>query len=405
MAAQLDVFLPLPLTDRGPSYTCGVIARGMAGAEMNVTIVTPRARAHPVFPADIVQTLPQWARYVPYRWVRSRANETIEAAFLSQTNLPRASRHGAYIWPDISLETVRKLKRANITMFREMINCHRGSAKIILDDAYVRIGAKPQHTITDASALAEQEILEAVDYIFCPNQMVEDSLLAHGLPASKLISTSYGWDPVRLRGSNALLKPYDGITVVFAGTICVRKGCHLLLDYWAQSKTRGRLVLAGALEETIKEKCADLLARNDVLVLDFVPDVGALYRSADIFVFPSLEEGGPQVTYEACGCGLPVITTPMGAGRIVRQDREGFVLDPYDREGWINAIRTLANDHDRRRAMGIAAAERAQSFVWNAVAIRRQQHMLNRLAIGEDDPQRPADAANGRRGGRGNHIQ
>jgi glycosyltransferase involved in cell wall biosynthesis len=405
MVAQLDVFLPLPLTNRGPSYTCGVIAREMAGAEMNVTIVTPRARAHPVFPADIVQILPQWARYVPYRWVRSRAKETIEAAFLSQTNVPRASMHGAYIWPDISLETVRKLKRSNITMFREMINCHRGSAKIILDDAYVRLGAKPQHTITDASALAEQEILETVDYIFCPNRMVEDSLSAHGLPASKMISTSYGWDPARFRGSNRLLEPYDGITAVFAGTVCVRKGCHLLLDYWAQSKIRGRLVLAGALEETIKEKCADLLARNDVLVLDFVPDVGALYRSADIFVFPSLEEGGPQVTYEACGCGLPVVTTPMGAGRIVRQDREGFVLDPYDREGWINAIRTLANDHDRRRAMGIAAAEHAQSFVWEAVAIRRRQQILDRLATGQGDAQYPAVTENDYRGARWDYIQ
>jgi glycosyltransferase involved in cell wall biosynthesis len=394
MAAQLDVFLPLPLTNRGPGYTCGVLAQGMAGSELNVTIVTPRARAQPVFPADIVQVLPHWARYVPYRWVRSRAKDTIEAAFLSQTGVPRTSPHGAYIWPDASLETVIKLKRSNITVFREMINCHRGTAKVILDDAYARIGAPPRHTITDVSVIAEQQMLEAVDYIFCPNQMVEDSLLAHGLPASKYISTSYGWDPARFRGSKALLGPYDGMTAVFAGTICVRKGCHLLLDYWAQSNTRGRLILAGALEETIKEKCADLLARDNVVVIDFVPDVGALYRTADVFVFPSLEEGGPQVTYEACGCGLPVITTPMGAGRIVRQNQEGFVLDPYDREGWITAIRTLAADHDRRRAMGLAAARRAQSFVWNTVALRRRHQILDHLSNGHDDPQRPTTAHN-----------
>lgn len=384
MAAQLDVFMPLPLTNRGPSYTCGVIAQGMAGPELNVTIVTPRARALPVDPADVVQVLPPWARYVPYRWVRSKAEQTIEAAFLSQTMAPPPSLHGAYIWPDVSLETVMALKRADITVFREMINCPRSTAKAILDKAYERIGAKRQHTISEASAIAELKTLEAMDYIFCPNQMVEDSLLALGLPAKKLIGTSYGWDPARFRGSNRLLEPCDGITAVFAGTICVRKGCHLLLEYWAQSKTRGRLVLAGALEETIKMQCADLLARDDVVVLDFVPDVGALYRSADIFVFPSLEEGGPQVTYEACGCGLPVITTPMGAGRVVRHGREGFVLDPYDSDGWIAAIRTLAEDHDRRRAMGMAAAEHAQAFVWRAVAHRRRQQILDRLTNGHD---------------------
>ncbi len=405
MAAQLDVFLPLPLTNRGPSYTCGLLAQGLAGPELNVTIVTPRARGHPVFPADIIQILPHWARYVPYRWVRSRAEETIEAAFLSQTNIPRSSRHAAYIWPDVSLATLRKLKRANITIFREMINCHRGTAKAILDDAYDQIGSKPRHTISEASAVLEQEMLEAVDHIFCPNQMVENSLLAHGLPASKLISTSYGWDPERFRGSKRTLEPSEGITFVFAGSVCVRKGCHLLLDYWAQSKTRGRLVLAGALEDTIKEKCAHLLARDDVVLLDFVPDVGALYRSADVFVFPSLEEGGPQVTYEACGCGLPVITTLMGAGRIVRHNREGFVLDPYDREGWIAAIRTLADDHDRRRAMALAAVERAQSFVWDAVAHRRRQQILDRLIVDQDEAQRPAAASCGPRASYWDDIQ
>ena len=49
---------------------------------------------------------------------------------------------------------------------------------------------------------------------------------------------------------------------------------------------------------------------------------------------------------KACGCGLPVITTPMGAGRIVRDNKEGFVIEPYDAARWISAIRTLAEDLD-----------------------------------------------------------
>jgi glycosyltransferase involved in cell wall biosynthesis len=379
VTAQLDVFLPPPLTGRGPSYTCAMLAQGMAGQELAVTIFTPRARTHPVFPANVVQILPHWARYVPYRWVRSFAVNKIEAEFLSQVKIRQSRAHGAYIWPDASLKTIMELKRANINVFREMVNCHRGTAKLILDEAYKRVGVAPCHTITDDSVAAEQEALAAVDYVFCPNPMVEASLLENGLPASKMLSASYGWDPTRFRRSNKLLGPCDGITAVFAGIICVRKGAHLLLDYWARSKTRGRLVLAGAMESTIKEKCAQLLARDDVVVLDFVQDVGALYRSADIFVFPSLEEGGPQVTYEACGCGLPVITTPMGAGRIVRQNREGFVLDPYDSASWIAAIRALAEDADRRRAMGTAAIIRAQSFHWGAVGHRRRQQVLDCL--------------------------
>jgi glycosyltransferase involved in cell wall biosynthesis len=384
MSARLDVFLPLPLTKRGPSYTCGMIARGMAGHELEVTVVTPRARAHSISPARIIQALPYWARYVPFSWVRSIATSKIDSAFRSQVNAAPLQTHAAYIWPDASIDAIRELKRANVRSFREMINCHRGTAKRILDDAYARVGVAPNHTITEASVIAEQEALEAVDYVFCPNSMVETSLLENGLPASKILPASYGWDPARFHGSTKILEPCEGLTAVFAGTICVRKGCHLLLEYWAKSKVRGRLVLAGAMEPTIKEKCAALLAREDVVVLDFVPDVGALYRSADVFVFPSLEEGGPQVTYEACGCGLPVLTTPMGAGRIVRHGQEGFVLDPFDGPSWIKAFQSLAEDKNLRAGMSATAAQRAQLFHWDAVARRRRRQILDRLAESGD---------------------
>lgn len=377
--AQFDVFLPPPLTGRGPSYTCAMLAQGLACPDLEVTVFTPRARSCSVAPARISQVLPPWARHVPYRWVRSLASNRLEATFLSCVKDREAQHRGTYIWPDASLKTIQELTRANIKVFREMVNCHRGTAKGILDEAYERLGTVPNHTISEVSVAAEQEALEAVDYIFCPNSMVEVSLLQHGVPASKMLRASYGWDPTRFGGSHKLLRSCVGITVVFAGAICVRKGAHLLLDYWARSKVRGRLVLAGAMESVIKEKCAHLLARDDVVVLDFIDDLGALYRSADLFAFPTLEEGGPQVTYEACGCGLPVVTTPMGAGRIVRHNREGFVLDPYDGCAWISAIRSLAENPTLRHSMGIAASERAQTFHWSVVARRRRHQVLDRL--------------------------
>jgi glycosyltransferase involved in cell wall biosynthesis len=227
----------------------------------------------------------------------------------------------------------------------------------------------------------EIRIAEAVDHIFCPSPLVEASLLENGVPAQKVLKASYGWDPARLAGNHTLLPSNDGLTAVFVGAICVRKGAHLLLDYWARSEVKGRLVLAGEMEPIIKEKCANLLARDDVTVLDYFRDVGSLYRSADIFVFPSLEEGGPQVTYEACGCGLPVLTTPMGAGRIVRHEREGIVLDPYDASGWIAALRALAEDVKLRRNMSSAASVRAQHFMWATVARQRQQQVMECIGV------------------------
>jgi glycosyltransferase involved in cell wall biosynthesis len=377
---RIAALLQNPLTAKGPSYTCGMLSRVMAAKGLGVTIVAPRARGFSVAPADVVEVLPGWSRYIPYRWLRSVAARKLEPAFLTFATSLESKTDAAYIFPDAELATIDQIKQARITVFREMINCHRGTAKIILDDAYERLGLIPNHGITGESVEWEQKALEAADYIFCPNRMVEASLLENHLQPDKLLEASYGWDPSRFSGSEKLLAPSNGLTAVFVGRICVRKGIHLLLRYWAQSGVKGRLVLAGQMEPIIREQCGDLLSRDDVIVLDYLENIGALYRSADIFVFPSLEEGGPQVTYEACGCRLPVITTPMGAGRIVRNHLEGFVIDPYDDAGWISALRTLAEDTDLRRNMSNAAAERASDFVWDAVADRRRRQILDVLA-------------------------
>jgi glycosyltransferase involved in cell wall biosynthesis len=351
----------------------------MASPELSVAVTTPHARAYSIAPARIREILPRGARYLPYRWIRSLAESGIEAAFLSHATRTEAPPHGAYIWPDCTLNTITELQRAGVTVFREMVNCHRGAAKLILDDAYERLGLAPSHGIDDESVDAEQQLLETVDRVFCPNSCVEASLLQNGLGKEKLLPASYGWDPKRFSGTNKLLPPDPGITVVFVGSICVRKGVHLLLDYWEKSKVRGRLVLAGEMEPAIRERCASLLAREDVIILDYISEVGALYRSADLFAFPSLEEGGPQVTYEAAGCGLPAITTPMGAGRMTRHSREGYVLDPFDQAGWVAALQTLAENADQRRQMAAAARARAEFFHWDAVAVRRKRQILNCL--------------------------
>jgi glycosyltransferase involved in cell wall biosynthesis len=248
---------------------------------------------------------------------------------------------------------------------------------MILDDAYERFRVLPQHAITSESVVAETEGLELADYIFCPSPIVHSSLIKLGMPPSKLLLTSYGWDPIRLSRSTTQLPRADGLNALFVGTLNVRKGVHLLLHYWAQSGIKGKLTLAGEMDPIIKEKCADLLNRDDVVVRDFADDVGALYRSADVFLIPSLEEGSPLVTYEACGSRLPVVASPMGGGGIVRDKLEGLIIDPYDGPAWVAAIRTLAYDSELRMQMGQAAAKRAENFVWSSVTARRRDQIIN----------------------------
>jgi glycosyltransferase involved in cell wall biosynthesis len=67
----------------------------------------------------------------------------------------------------------------------------------------------------------------------------------------------------------------------------------------------------------------------------------------------------------------------MGAGRIVRDETEGYVVDPFDIDGWIHAIRTMARDPALRRDLGLAAAQRATGFTWQQVGSRLYNLLTN----------------------------
>ena len=343
----------------------------MSQSALHVEVITPYGFDREGDRYRVTRTLPAPLRLLPFRMVRSVAVRRNEARVLEEAR--QAALGGkavAYVWPDPSLSLLRQLNDAGVPIVREMINCHRGTAKAILDAEYRRLGLAPQHLISSESVDSETEALEYCSDIFCSNSFAERSLIDNGAPESKVRPVSFGWDPDRFRGHSRALEPIDGPTFVFVGSICVRKGAHLILRYWAASGIKGRLVMVGNVEPAIEQVCSEYLRRDDVLVIKYTRDIAPYYRSADVFVFPSLEEGGPQVTYEAAGCRLPLITSPMGAGRVADAST-GYVLDPFDQSGWAEAMQSLAEDAELRRRMGSAAQQRALQFTWMEVGEAR----------------------------------
>ena len=111
----------------------------------------------------------------------------------------------------------------------------------------------------------------------------------------------------------------------------------------------------------------DLLARakGRHRALGFVPHarLHEVYQQADLFVFPSLAEGGVYVIFEALAAGLPCLVSE-NAGSAVRDGIEGFVLPVGDAAALADRIRQLAGDAELRRRMAIAARRRAEQFSW-----------------------------------------
>jgi glycosyltransferase involved in cell wall biosynthesis len=280
--------------------------------------------------SDLIEAITPYLKWLRYRM--GGVQEVSEQCFLKELNQFDA----AYLWPTSTPRLIKRVKATGKPIFLERFNCFTGQAKQILDDAYTRLGLEPQHSIQPSWIEEELEVTELADYILCPSPLVKASFLQAGIPEKKLILTSYGWAPQRFPNLPVHRESQEAVTILFVGYVCVRKGAHLLMQAFAKSGINGRLVLCGRMEPAIAEVCKDLLQRPDIIHQPHQKDLREIYRKADIFAFPSFEEGSPLVSYEAMAHGLPVILSPMGAGDIARDNNE---LPRRKRTGYQNQKR------------------------------------------------------------------
>jgi len=97
------------------------------------------------------------------------------------------------------------------------------------------------------------------------------------------------------------------------------------------------------------------------------------YRSADVFVFPSVcNEAFGMPLIEAMASGLPVVATRVGGiGEVVDHAKTGLLVDRNDASALADAILLLLEREELRTSMGKAARKRAvELFSWERVVER-----------------------------------
>ena len=276
-----------------------------------------------------------------------------------------------YLWAGLSLDVFERFHAEGVKIIIERINCHQAMTKDVLSKASAALHLPPDHNITPASLADERRKLEISDAIFCPSPMVSKSLIANGVDQNKLLQTSYGWSPNRFPNiSQARQKKTRQPIFLFVGALCVRKGVPLLLKAWEQADIAGQLIFCGNMDKAIQENFSHYFKREDICYVPHTDNIGHYYNLADVFVFPSLEEGGPMVTYEAMAHGVIPLVSKMGAGAIVQDKKNGLILE-YNVESWRTAILAVSQRFTRMSKLAVAARERAAEFTWDKVAARR----------------------------------
>lgn len=292
----------------------------------------------------------------PTRWLNPLSN-VIYDAWASRQLVACDIFHG---WDGQALRSLRRAKELGAVTLVERPVSHPLTQTRLLQDEFSRWGQSALLPRTDVPrALAE---LEEADYITIPSDWVRQGCLEHGVPEQKLIQIPYGADIERFR---PVAKPPGPFRVVFAGQVGLRKGVPYLLDAWRRLGWRdAELVIAGIVTAEMKPVLRRFGTLDGVRFTGYLPDPVAFFQSADVFAFPSIEEGSALVTYEALACGLPVVTTTH-AGSAVTDGKEGFLVPIRDGAALAERLRELREDAGLRSRMGVAARARAEQFPWS----------------------------------------
>ena len=99
-------------------------------------------------------------------------------------------------------------------------------------------------------------------------------------------------------------------------------------------------------------------------------ELRGLYQAANLFLFPSRDEGMPNAVLEAMASGLPVIATQIaGSEELVVHNETGLLVPTEDVQMLTNALKTLVPDAAARERMGAAARLKVEKeYSWTSVA-------------------------------------
>ena len=213
-------------------------------------------------------------------------------------------------------------------------------------------------------AVTRKNVLMHANYVVASTKQEFDELVRFGVDKDKIRIIPVGVDLAKYDAIKAN-RDKSFLRILFVGRITKDRNLGLLLDAFetvAGKNDDARLTIVGGEERrTLTDKLGHLDAlKRKVAKLDLAEKVeftGPLYgtdlirayKSADIFVYPSLYENFGQTILEAAAANLPIISTPVGvATDLIADGKNGFTTSFNDPDELAEKMLTLLDNEGLR---------------------------------------------------------
>jgi glycosyltransferase involved in cell wall biosynthesis len=301
----------------------------------------------------------------------------------SSCNLLHVMLHGA------ARKTIPRAKGDGAVVVGEPVNSHPHFVQELLREEHDRLGI-PQDKVRGLNRGQQQTVNEAAacDFLLAPSSFVARSYCERGFDEGRVKVIPWGTDLSQFSPGQ---RRADGeFRVLCVAQISPRKGHVDLLDACRLlSMPALKLVFIGAMTPEMKPvlepRSAEFEYRGTVPHSRLVDE----FRQADVVVLPSIEDGFSYVPLEAMACGVPVIVSRnAGASEVVEDGVTGVTVPIRSPERIAEVLALLANDVERRRAMGAEARRQmAEGHGWEAYASSLVAFYRDVLAGLYGDPQ------------------
>lgn len=211
------------------------------------------------------------------------------------------------------------------------------------------------------------------DWIQVPTEFVAQTYVRHGIPRKKILLAAYGADTSRF----TTRMPEDmepTFRAICPSGVNLRKGARVLAQAWRK----------------LGWKDAELHwigARTPATAHLFEPSISgivwhghmnhemlaALYRTCDVIVLPSFEEGFARVLIEAAASGVAPIATPnSGVEELFSEGYpEGWLIPCNDIDALCECLSEARSDRQKTFEKGQAAARKVlDGFTWDDYGTR-----------------------------------
>jgi glycosyltransferase involved in cell wall biosynthesis len=201
------------------------------------------------------------------------------------------------------------------------------------------------------------------------------AIVPNGVPADHF------QPPDALQRSNArraIAVDDDRVVALYLGALVPEKGVDNAIEAARAAGTT--LVVAGDGPDRAALEQSTRASPSPVVFLGNVIDPREALWAADMLIFPT--RGGdsmPAVVVEAGLCGLPVISTPVGAiAQMVVDSQTGCIVPVDDLERLTLEVQRLSGDGDERVRLGQNARDRCEDLYTIDVVARGWAEVIER---------------------------